>query len=144
MSSREHTTNGSDALLLKTLLRNELMNVPLTHWGYFYPCHIAVWRFIEQKRPGILGELSTGYDAEPYFRGKGSEWFCGTLGNTGEYLDLLEAIMYDLVDGLSPSTKERGYLLDGECPELDLDIVRTLASAVLAEADKAEKNLSAE
>ena len=53
------------ALLLQDLLRKEFVSIPIEHWGYFFPCHVAVWRFIQTARPGILGELQAGFDEEP-------------------------------------------------------------------------------
>jgi hypothetical protein len=123
-------------LLLQELLRKELVSIPIEHWGYFFPFHVAVWRFIQATRPGVLGELQAGFDKEPYFKGRGSDWFCGTLGNHGPYLDALEAIMYPLADALGQETRERGFLLEAEGPTVDLDEVRRLADVILAEVDE--------
>ena len=124
-------------VLLQDLIRKELLSIPIGQWGYFFPCHVAVWRFIEARRPGVLGELRAGFDAEPYFKGKGSGWFCGTLGNRGPYLDSLEEIMYPIADGLSQEARARGFLLADEGPAIDLDQVKRLAEIVLSEVDRA-------
>ncbi len=130
--------DGTAAGALGRLLQSELSNIPLEHWGFFFPCHVAVWRFIELERSGILGGLDAGFDVEPYFRGRGSEWFCDTLGNRDEYLCLLEAIMYPLVDSLPVSARERGFLLLDEVPPLDAPTIEALSEFVLSEADMAK------
>lgn len=123
------------ALSLETLLRTELLSIPFEHWGYFFPCHVAAWRFIQDTRPGILGELQAGYDTEPYFKGKGAEWFCGVLGEQEEYIACLEAIMYPLTSQLSEKSKARGFPYEEELPPIDLDDIRALASAILKTVD---------
>jgi hypothetical protein len=122
---------------LAALLRREITSIPIAQWGYFFPCHVAVWRFIEAHRPGVLGVLSAGYTKEPYFRGKGADWFCGVLGNQGDYLSLLERVMYRLVDDLPAEAKTRGFLLEHEIPALDLDTIGELSRVVLAHLDTA-------
>ena len=134
MSTRQQ--GDSPASFLKDLIRREIASIPIAHWGYFYPVHVAVWRFIEAERPGVLGELHSGYDTEPYFKGKGSEWFSGTLGNRDEYLDLLEQIMYPIAASLTPEAKKRGFLLEPEVPLPDSDVVRRLTETVLKAADE--------
>jgi hypothetical protein len=129
-------TGDAEALLLREALRKELVAIPIEHWGYFFPCHVGVWRFIQATRPGTLGELEAGFDQEPYFKGTGAQWFCGTLGNHNPYLDALEAIMYPLADALTPTMRERGFLLEAEGPMLDLVQVRRLADVVLGQVDE--------
>jgi hypothetical protein len=126
-----------DALLLGDFLRRELVAIPIEHWGYFFPCHVAVWRFIQAKRPGTLGDLNAGYDKEPYFQGRGAEWFCSILGNHNAYLDLLERIMYPLAAALPSSSRERGFLQEAEVPTIDSGAIEELASVVLSEAESA-------
>ena len=111
-------------------------------WGSFFPCLISVWRFIEVRRPGILGELRAGYDSEPYFEGKGSEWFCSVLFNNDEYIQLIEEIMYPAaidVKTKHPKAFERGSLDLSEAPKIDLDKTARLAEIVLASVDEAVK-----
>ncbi len=131
----EAREGGGGPALLMELLRRELASIPIAQWGYLFPGHVAVWRFIEAERPGVLGELAAGYDKEPYFKGRGSDWFCGTLGNQNDYLTPLEQIMYSAVGALSSEAKERGFLLETEVPPLDSDAVHRLARAVLSHVD---------
>jgi len=123
--------------LLAMLLRKELCSIPIAHWGYFFPCHVAVWRFIEAARPGAIGGLDAGYDSEPYFKGRGSDWFCEMLGNDEGYLTLLENIMYPLVDALTSEIIERGFLTDTEASGIDENMVRHLEELVLCRVDEA-------
>lgn len=119
------------------MLENELSAVPLAHWGYFFPCHVAVWKFIEEFRPGVLGGLQAGYDNEPYFRGRGSLWFCDSLGNNEAYLDLIERLMYSMVRDLMPETMARGFLLRTEVPRIDDATMQSLSELVLKAVDEA-------
>src|SRR5215471_16238794 len=64
---RASRSNASDADLLMKLIRTELVSIPIEHWGFFFPAQVAVWRFIEAKRPGVLGELKATFRDEPYF-----------------------------------------------------------------------------
>lgn len=123
------------ALSLEGLLRKELLNIPFAHWGYFFPCHVAAWRFIQDKRPGVLGDLNAGYNTEPYFKGKGADWFCGVLGEQEEYIACLEAIMYPLTSQLSEKSRARGFAYEEELPALDFDAIRILASVILKTVD---------
>lgn len=122
---------------LDGLLRRELLNIPLEHWGYFFPMQLAVWRYLRGRRPALLGELEAGYDQEPYFKGRGSDWFCTSLGNDLEYLDLLEAIMYPLVDALPRQAHDRGFVRSNELPDIDAATVARLEEIVLDRADRA-------
>ena len=134
----------SDADLLQQLIRAEMRNIPIEHWGFFFPCHVAAWRFIEAKRPEILGPLKAGFRSEPYFEGKGARWFCHVLGNQSEYLDLLEAIMYPITRDASTAIRERvlarGFFKDSEIPPLDPQVVERLAQIILEEVDQGERN----
>ncbi len=106
----------SSSDLLNELLRAEMSTIPIEHWGFFFPGHVAVWRFIEAKRPGVLGPLKAGFRSEPYFEGKGATWFCEVLGNDEQYLDLLEAIIYPVTSkapaGVRERVLERGFFHD--------------------------------
>lgn len=130
----------SDADLLNRLMRTEMTNVPFEHWGFFFPGHVAVWRFIEAKRPGVLGQLKAAFRSEPYFEGKGATWFCDVLGNDEQYLDLLEAIIYPVTSKASTAVRERvlerGFFLDNEILALDAESVRRLAEVVLSKVDE--------
>jgi len=123
------------------LIRAELANVPIDHWGFFFPCHVAVWRFIQVMRPGILSELKAYFKDEPVFEGKGATWFCEELGSQEEYLDLLEAIMYPITRDAPPGVREavqrRGFFRDEEIPSIDAGTVQRLAEVVLRSVDQA-------
>lgn len=133
-----------DAPLLGNLIRNELLNVPIEKWGFFFPCVIAVWRFIEIKRTATLGTLVAGYDNEPYFNGKNAEVFCElfALGDNEEYVSLLEELMYPIADYIkaNPSILQRGFLEPGEIPSLPTEKIEALASLILMEIDSAIKD----
>jgi hypothetical protein len=129
-----------DALTLSELIRTELLAVPIAMWGSFFPCLVAIWRFIELRRPGILGELRAGFDSEPYFEGKGSEWFCTVLFNDEEYIQLVEQIMYPVAIELKAGhlrALERGSLNASDVPKIDTDKTGRLAELVLVSVDKA-------
>lgn len=130
----------SDQETLMGLIRRELVSIPVSHWGFFFPCHIAVWRFIEIKRPGSIGTLKATYRDEPCFEGAGSKWFCEVLGDNETYLNLLEAIMYPMTLDAATSARERvrqrGFFLDDELQPLDPEIVQQLAELVLKEVDE--------
>lgn len=123
--------------LLMMLLRRELAAIPVEHWGYFFPGHVAVWRFLEQVRPGLLGTLQAGYRGRPYFRGRGSDWFTNVLGERADYLDALESIFYPLADELAPVLPDRDSFREQELPAIDEKKVEALASSVLRAADEA-------
>src|SRR5262245_17625669 len=91
------------ATLLTRLLRNELTSVPIEHWGHLFPAHVAVWRFIEAMRPGVLAPLKAHFSDRPHFEGQGSSWFVDVLGNRDDYLDLIEGIMYPITRNASPA-----------------------------------------
>lgn len=130
---------------LGALVRRELAALPIEHWGYFFPIHAAVWRFIEERRPGVIDGLNAGYKGEPYFKGRGAEWFVGALGNTEEYISLLEQVMYPLSRQLAPLLRERDSLREEELPDLSPDLMGKLAVVVLTAVDRgiSEGKLSA-
>jgi hypothetical protein len=137
-ASRSQTSDGD---LLMKLVRTELVSIPIEHWGFFFPMHVAVWRFIEAKRPGVLGGLKATFRDEPCFHGKGARWFTRVLGNRADYIDALEAIMYPITRDAPTETRERvrdrGFFFDSEIPPIETTLVRQLASTVLDEVDKA-------
>ena len=59
--------------LLADLIVHELCSIPADKWGFFFPAHVALWRFIRTTRPDVLGELSAEYTDEPVFHGRGAE-----------------------------------------------------------------------
>lgn len=126
----------NDYSTLRTLIRNELSAVPIEHWGYYFPCHVAVWRFLEAARPGVLDALAAGYDTEPYFLGKGSSWFVNRLGNDLEYLDVVDKIMRVVVDSLGSKLREKSNLDVNQMPEIDELLIARLARISLEKLDR--------
>jgi hypothetical protein len=96
------------------LLDLELKGIPLEHWGFFFPCHVAAWRFIRERRPDLLGEIDCGYDHEPWFKGKGATWFLSSVVKDSEYLEGVEGIMYPLATKLVSKGRLGGGRLDGD------------------------------
>ena len=104
LSAEPGTATGhADGSLLQGLIRAELGRLRLDHWGYFFPAHLAVWRFIREQRPSALDEVKCGYDTQPWFSGRGAHWFMETLVNRDDFVDLVEAIMYAAADHLRRS-----------------------------------------
>ena len=44
-------------------LEAELRAVPVSHWGFFFPCLIACWRFSCREHPALFGPLHMEYTA---------------------------------------------------------------------------------
>jgi hypothetical protein len=126
---------------LMGFVRGELTNIPIEHWGFFFPVHIAVWRFIEAMRPGVLGQVKAHFQGQPSFEGKGATWFCEELGSNEKYIGLLESIMYPITRNAPPAVREavrrRGFFQDDEIPAIETGLVRGLADVVLASVDQA-------
>ena len=137
----QSSSETSHEHMLTQLMQTELVSIPVEQWGFFFPLHVAVWRFIEAKRPGTLGPLKATFREEPYFHGKGATWFTSALGGRDDYLDLLEAIMYPITRNTPAELRERvrarGFFLDSEIPPLDVTLIRRLANIVLREVDSA-------
>ncbi len=131
----------SPSARLMDLLRAELVNVPLDAWGFFFPCHVAVWKFIEVERPGVLGPINARFHGQPVFIGKGATWFCQELGEVEGYFDALEAIMYPLLRNATPILRqkviERGCFYPEELPDIDPAPVERLAELALHAVDRA-------
>ena len=133
----------ADATSLAELIKEELSTLRLEHWEYFFPVEAATWRFIEKARPGALPPLDAGFsEGEPYFAGKGAEWFLNTLFNREDVLALVEKIMYPAFDKLPLGARDRGYLRGQEVPAwweraIDPKVIEQLASIVLANVDDA-------
>jgi|GEM_PF-3412939 len=139
MSSESAAAEASGRLM--GLVRAELANIPVQHWGFFFPCHVAVWRFIEWARPGVLGEVKALFKDEPVFEGRGATWFCEALGSHEEYVNLLEEVMYpitrDAPSAILDAVRRRGFFRDEEIPSIDPSLVQRLADVVLAFVDQA-------
>jgi hypothetical protein len=110
-------------------------------WGFFFPCLLAIWRFIEARRPGVLGPAKGGFDTEPYFEGRGARWFMEALTSNDRFVDLLEAIMYpitrDAPEFVRDGVRQRGFFLEAEIPEIPESVVDELAVVTLEEVDQA-------
>jgi hypothetical protein len=129
---------GDDASFLQRLIRNELLAIRLDHWGFFFPAHVAVWRFLHDRHPSAFDDVKAGYDTEPWFSGRGAGWFMQDLLNRDEYVDLVEEIMYAAAEqALATPAKERGFVRENEIAEVDLGDAGRLARVVLAAADEA-------
>lgn len=125
------STEDREHRMLESLIRTELASIPLDGWRQFAPCHIAVWRFIEQTQPGILGPLNVGSSGgDLQFSGEGASWFCEIVSENEEYLDAVERIMYPLVPRIPRRAFDRGFLYENEVPGLDEQAVRELATVV--------------
>ena len=129
-----------DGQLLKLLLTRELQSLGVNKWGFFFPCYLAIWKFIEIRRPQALGSLNAGYDSEPYFKGKGATWFTEVLPENLIILDLIESVMYDAAKSVNSTIIERGFMLSHEVPQLNIGQIDRLVTSVLAEVDNALKN----
>ncbi len=127
----------SESLLFRRLLIESLCSTPINKWGFFYPFDTAVWRLIEQARPGALGALNASFDSEPVFRGKGAKWFCEQLGNDAEYLNKEEEFMYWLVEKLPQSAQVRGFPQPSELPDFNDRRLQSIVSTVLNCVDQA-------
>jgi len=127
-----------DVELLVKLLKESISATWILKWGYCYPFDLAVWRFIEKTRPGILGPLNSEYDEEPVFYGNGARWFTETLGSDPDYSADIEKFMYWLIGKIPDSAKRRGFLRDAEIPPLDLELLDRVVEVVLRRADEAK------
>ncbi|QSQ24867.1 hypothetical protein JY651_07975 [Pyxidicoccus parkwayensis] len=125
------------AELLRTLLAQELSSISLTNWGYFYPAQVAVWRFIQAARPGVLDEPLSGFDTEPWWDGKGARWYLDVLWNNEAVLTPVEEVLYPLVKAVPRRAVERGFLYPHEVPSMPLEPFERLVPAVLTEIDRA-------
>ena len=123
---------SADVERFTALLRAELVAIPLEHWGYFFPATVAIWRFVQQSRPDLLGELSAGYKREPWFRGHGALWFTSDLLNAPSVVDALDVLMRSMADGVPSSAWDRGFLTSAEVVQPPAVTVAALVAAVFA------------
>lgn len=114
------------------LLRAELVAIPLEHWGYFFPATVAIWRFVQQSRPDLLGALSAGYKREPWFRGHGALWFTSDLLNAPSVVEALDVLMRSVADAVPSSAWDRGFLTSAEVVPPHAVTVATLVAAVVS------------
>lgn len=126
-------------VLLEGLIKNELSNIPLSFWGYFFPCYVATGKFIHEIRPDILGEIKAGFTTEPYFEGDNAEWLVNKLGNETAFIDIVEELMMNIINRTPPAQKERilerGFYQIEELPEIDVTAIRGLVSIIIHRID---------
>ena len=127
----------NQAELLRTLILNELSNLPIENWGFFFPVFVALWRFIEELRPHTLGTIRAGFDTEPYFHGPRARWFVDSLAHDERILGAAEKIMYGVVDALGSALMGRDSISVREVPPIDDALLFELAEATLAFVDDA-------
>ncbi|HZI10616.1 MAG TPA: hypothetical protein VE153_09530 [Myxococcus sp.] len=130
MSPTGPESSRGDAALLGQLIRTELSAIPLLKWGYFFPCQVAVWRYIHQRAPDLVDDFVGGYDEEPYYEGRGAEWFCQVWEDHDRYWELLEGLMRPLFDALPARVRQRGNVMPQEVPSLPTPLVEELTSLV--------------
>jgi hypothetical protein len=121
---------------LDKLIRDELSNITIDKWGYYFPLMLAIWRYIELRHPGVLGELHARYADEPEISGVGAQWFMGELMNNAELLDVLDAIAYGVVDRLPKQAMQRGFVTSRDLPDLELGLIGRLRSVIDREVEK--------
>jgi hypothetical protein len=90
------TTSALGASLAEKI-RAELLTIPLEHWSQLFPVQVALWRFLEEARPGTLTLKRAGFDRNgPYFAGSGADWFSDVLWDD-EAFDFALAILDPVV-----------------------------------------------
>lgn len=127
-----------EGLALRTEFIKALSQVPTENWGYFFPCMIAIWRFLYSERPGLLGLLDAEYAGEPLLRGESARWFMNEIMDDSEVVDLLEQLMYPLCRDLSGrGLFRRGLIRPEDLQTLDQSVLTRLVDAVVKKADAA-------
>lgn len=115
---------------LQRLIARELMNVPLEKWGYYFPLLLAIWQYIEERYPGVLGELHATYDDEPQLSGEGAQWFGQAVMNDTHVVDVLDSIAYGVFDALPDAAKNRGFAIETDLSEIDATLLARLQSLI--------------
>ena len=117
-------------------IRTELLNLPLEHWSRLFPVQVALWRFLEEVRPGTLALKRAGFDSEgPYFVGSGAAWFVDVLWDD-EAFDLALAILEPVVIHLKGLPSHPSDLItDDRLPTLDPSACHALATFVCDRID---------
>lgn len=135
MSGNSRGSNAAQRFV--DLFRAELSSIPIEHWGYFFPATVALWRIIEEIRRGVLGEVNAGYDEEPYFKGKGSEWFVSELLNAEEVMVVVDRLMRDTVARIPKELLASGSIRIGDVPSIEESDAERLVTVTLAFVDEA-------
>lgn len=115
---------------MAALLERELRAMPIEHWAFMLPAHLAVWHFIEELCPGVLGPVVARSGDPPDFEGDGASWFVGSVTSDPGYLDAVDGVMRSAVDELPASAIARGFLISAEPMSLPRDLVTTLTERV--------------
>ncbi|HYI08042.1 MAG TPA: hypothetical protein VEK57_03130 [Thermoanaerobaculia bacterium] len=130
-----------EAETLRSLTLDELANVPIRNWGYFFPFMIAFWKYIEAQFPGTLGELRARYAEEPELEGYGAEWFLAEVMNHEELLDIIEPMSYAILNALPGHVVARGFLERADFPPIPDHSFERLAAII---ADEVRRSTAAE
>jgi hypothetical protein len=92
--TRRMTTSTLGALLA------EKIRAELEHWSQLFPVQLALWRLLEEARPGTLALKRAGFDRDgPYVVGAGADWFRDVLWDDEAYalaLAVLEPVVIHL------------------------------------------------
>jgi hypothetical protein len=120
---------------LADLIFAELAAVPIESWVEWAPVRVAMWRFIHEARPEILGDVqATIEDGSVAFHGPGADWF-GRLEARADYIDLIDNLMRAAVDAVPRSAQDRGFVRQGELPSIDREVVAGLVAIVSDQFD---------
>jgi hypothetical protein len=134
--------NEPKTSLLERFVKEELANVPLAQWGFFFPFWVALWRYIEAEYPGTLGDLRCGYDDEPYFEGPRAATFI-EFTDQANVLDVVEHLARLAADSITENARSRGFLRLTEVPSLPPEMLVTLSLQVEAFFKRAVRGGSA-
>jgi hypothetical protein len=119
---------------LRTKITNELVAIPIKQWGDFFPFLVAVWRYMDQHYPGALGEISCGYDTEPYWAGPRANWFLETVEDE-RIFGIIERMAYCVADGLEQHHYDNGFVRSAkDLPDLsrtDLEQLTVEINAIM-------------
>ena len=122
-------TNEAKASRLERFVKEELANVPLDQWGFFFPFWVALWRYIEAEHPGTLGELRCGYDDEPYFEGPRAAIFI-RFTEDPNVVSAVEHMARLAAKSITENARSRGFLKLTEVPPLPPEVLFSLSLEV--------------
>jgi hypothetical protein len=124
---------------LVDLLQHELSSIPVEHWRWSFPCAVAIWRLVEQVRPGTMRLDRAGVDERgPYFSGKGVGWFAEVLWLDPQVEDLVTSIMRAIVTRLKDLPRDpegTDSIRHDELPAMPVDEIMQLEAMVLDRVD---------
>jgi hypothetical protein len=107
----------------------ELAAIPIEHWIWWAPTRIAVWRFVHRRRPDVLGDLVAHIGDSVELWGTGADWF-SELEARDDYLDCIDRLTRQALDGLPAAAIERGFARASELPAPDRDLVICLLTTI--------------